>query len=378
MKNTDDKGTLLIVDDFPANLSNLFAYLRKVGFNVNIAESGEDALEEITYSKPDIILLDVMMPGLDGYETCHHLKANKETCDIPVIFMTALIDTADKIKGFEMGAVDYIIKPIQQEEVLARITTHITFSKLQKKFKKQAVELRQQNRELEAFAHTIASDLKNPLNTISDLCDTLNLEGTLSSQEGQETLQTIQQFSHKTVNIIDSLLVLANVRNQTVIMEPISIMGKIINQVQERLAHKIKEYQGEIIVQTSWPTALGYSPWIEEVWTNYISNGLKYGGLPPRLELGATEQAENGYFRFWVRDNGRGLTEEEQNQLFVPFTDMAQARIEGHGLGLSIVQRIIEKSGGKVGVESEFGKGSTFYFTLPEMNHSDSDNWEKG
>jgi signal transduction histidine kinase len=377
MKNTDDKGTLLIVDDFPANLSNLFAYLRKVGFNVNIAESGEDALEEITYSKPDIILLDVMMPGLDGYETCHHLKANKETRDIPVIFMTALIDTADKIKGFEMGAVDYITKPIQQEEVLARITTHITFSKLQKKFKKQAVELRQQNRELEAFAHTIASDLKNPLNTISDLCDTLNLEGTLSSQEGQETLQTIQQFSHKTVNIIDSLLVLANVRNQTVIMEPISIMGKIINQVQERLAHKIKEYQGEIIVPTSWPTALGYSPWIEEVWTNYISNGLKYGGLPPRLELGATEQAENGYFRFWVRDNGRGLTEEEQNQLFVPFTDMTQARIEGHGLGLSIVQRIIEKSGGKVGVESQVGQGSTFYFTLPEMNHSDSDNWEK-
>ncbi|MCK5524090.1 MAG: hybrid sensor histidine kinase/response regulator [Thiomargarita sp.] len=377
MKNTDDKGTLLIVDDFPANLSNLFAYLRKVGFNVNIAESGEDALEEITYSKPDIILLDVMMPGLDGYETCHHLKANKETCDIPVIFMTALIDTADKIKGFEMGAVDYIIKPIQQEEVLARVTTHITLSKLQKKFKKQAVELRQQNNELEAFAHTIAYDLKNPLNTISDLCDTFNLEGTLSSQEGQETLQTIQQFSHKTVNIIDSLLVLTNVRNQTVVMEPISIMGKIINQVQERLAHKIKEYQGEIIVPTSWPTALGYSPWIEEVWTNYISNGLKYGGLPPRLELGATEQAESGYFRFWVRDNGRGLTEEEQNQLFVPFTDMTQARIEGHGLGLSIVQRIIEKTGGKVGVESQVGQGSTFYFTLPEMNHSDSDNWEK-
>jgi signal transduction histidine kinase len=375
MTNTN-KGTLLIVDDFPANLSILFSYLRGLGFNVNIAESGEDALEEITYSKPDIILLDVMMPGIDGYETCRRLKTNKETRDIPVIFMTALTDTADKVKGFENGAVDYIIKPIQQEEVLARVTTHITLRKLQKKLKKQAVELQQQNNELESFAHTVAHDLKNPLSIISGLCDSLNW-GTLSSKEGQEILQTIQQFSYKTVNIIDSLLLLASARNQTVVMEPICMMGKIINQVQERLAHMIKEFQGEIIVPTNWPTtALGYSPWIEEVWTNYISNGLKYGGKPPRLELGATEQAENGYFRFWVRDNGRGLTEEEENQLFVPFTLMTQARIEGHGLGLSIVQRIIEKCGGEVGVESQVGQGSTFYFTLPEMNNSESDNWE--
>ena len=373
-----DKGTLLIVDDFPANLSILFSYLRGFGFHVNIAESGEDALEEILYSKPDIILLDVMMPGIDGYETCRRLKANQETCDIPVIFMTALSDTIDKLKGFKMGAVDYITKPVQQEELLARVTTHLTLSRLQKTLEKQRLELQQQNNELEAFAHTVAHDLKNPFSSIFSLCDILqeNLIH-VPNKEDLEIIGAIQQLSHKSINIIDSLLLLASARNQEVKMEPISTMGNIINQVRERLAPMIKEYQGEIMTSTTWPTtALGYPSWIEEVWMNYISNGLKYGGKSPHLELGAT--AENGYFRFWIRDNGQGLTEEEQSHLFIPFSRIGQVGIEGHGLGLSIVQRIIEKCGGQVGVESQVGQGSTFYFTLPFIANEELDfeDWE--
>ena len=378
-----DKGTLLIVDDFPANLSILFSYLRGFGFHVNIAESGEDALEEILYSKPDIILLDVMMPGIDGYETCRRLKANQETCDIPVIFMTALVDTVDKLKGFKMGAVDYITKPVQQEELLARVTTHLTLSRLQKTLEKQRFELQQQNHELEAFAHTVAHDLKNPFSSIFSLCDIIQENIThVPNKENleiidTEIIDTIQQLSHKSINIIDSLLLLASARNQEVKMEPISTMDNIINQVRERLATMIEEYQGEIMTSTTWPTtALGYPPWIEEVWMNYISNGLKYGGKSPRLELGAT--TENGYFRFWIRDNGQGLTEEEQSHLFIPFSRISQVGIEGHGLGLSIVQRIIEKCGGQVGVESQVGQGSTFYFTLPFIANEELDfeDWE--
>ena len=113
-----------------------------------------------------------------------------------------------------------------------------------------------------------------------------------------------------------------------------------------------------------WPIASGYAPWIEEVWVNYVSNAIKYGGRPPHIELGATRQA-NDTIRFWVRDNGGGLTLEEQSRLFTAFTRLHQARAKGHGLGLSIVKRIIEKLGGTVGVESEIGAGSTFYFILP-------------
>jgi two-component system, sensor histidine kinase and response regulator len=359
---TSHKGTLLIVDDVPTNLKVLFTYLREFGFDLRIAEDGEDALKQISYTKPDLILLDVMMPGIDGFETCRRLKANEETREIPVIFMTALTDTVDKIKGFQMGAVDYISKPVQHEEVLARVTTHLTLRNQQRMLEKQ-------NCELEAFAHTVAHDLKNPLSAISTITDLLVHEGNnLSIPNSLNHLKIIEHATTKTFSIINSLLLLSSVRSQTVQMTALN-MADIITQVQHQIAHTMEKYQGEMSIPNQWPIAQGHAPWIEEVWTNYIINGLKYGGKPPRLELGATS-LDNGCIRFWVHDNGPGLTEEEQNHLFIPFTRISQARIEGHGLGLSIVQRIIEKCGGQVGVDSKIGQGSTFYFTLPAIIRS--------
>ncbi|MDM8562849.1 hybrid sensor histidine kinase/response regulator, partial [Candidatus Marithioploca araucensis] len=336
------ESTLLIVDDVPENLGLLFSYLREIGFNVNIAESGEDALEQIGYAKPDLILLDVMMPGINGFETCRRLKENEETHNIPVIFMTALSDTVDKVKGFQMGAVDYLTKPIQHEEVLARITAHLTL-------RHQQQMLEQQNRELESFAHTVAHDLKNPLGGIYSMSQLViqNLD-CWPQDKVLKSLEAIELTSTKTLDIINSLLLLASVRQQDVPMNPLN-MAEIITQVQQQIEFIIKKYQGEIIISTTWPTVQGYAPWIEHIWTNYIINGLKYGGKPPRLELGATSE-ENGTIRFWVRDNGHGLTFEEQKSLFVPFSRISQARIDGHGLGLSIVQRIIERCGGEVGL----------------------------
>jgi PleD family two-component response regulator len=126
------KTVVLVVDDHPTNLSVLIDYLNETGFKVLIAQSGERALRQISYVQPDVILLDIMMPGIDGFETCRRLKANEETRDIPVIFMTALSDVDSKVKGFRVGGVDYITKPFQQEEVLARLTTHLTIRNLQK------------------------------------------------------------------------------------------------------------------------------------------------------------------------------------------------------------------------------------------------------
>ncbi|MDM8566763.1 hybrid sensor histidine kinase/response regulator [Candidatus Halobeggiatoa sp. HSG11] len=351
-------STLLVVDDVPANLMMLCTFLNNTGFQVNIAESGEDALEQINYTIPDLILLDIMMPGIDGFETCKRLKDNKKTQDIPIIFMTALSDTVDKIKGFEIGAVDYVTKPVQQEELLARITTHLTLRAQQK-------ILKQQNNELEAFAHTVAHDLKNPLGAVISLNNAL-LESLdeWPKKKIYETVEIMDMAGNKMFNIINSLLLLSSTRSKSVVMKPID-MAQIVNDVEKNMVSLIKEHQGQIIMPTSWPTAKGYADWIWEVWANYISNGLKYGGQPPQLELGATPE-NNGYIKFWIRDNGIGLSAEEQKKLFVPFTRISQARIDGHGLGLSIVRRIVEKCGGKVGVESQKQKGSIFYFTLPD------------
>jgi signal transduction histidine kinase len=147
-------------------------------------------------------------------------------------------------------------------------------------------------------------------------------------------------------------------------------MPRIVTEARLRLARPIQEHQAEIVLPEVWPKALGHAPWIEEVWVNYLSNAINYGGCPPRVELGAAVQAGGSTppaVRFWIRDNGPGLTPEEQAQLFVPFTRLAQGKAKGLGLGLSIVRRIVNKLGGEVGIESDGvpGQGSLFFFTLP-------------
>lgn len=355
-------STLLLVDDVPTNLKVLFGYLKTCNFKVRIARDGEDALNQVELAKPDLILLDVMMPKMDGFETCRRLKANEETKDIPVIFMTALTETVDKVKGFEAGAVDYITKPIQQEEVLARINSHLMLRQLQKTLEEKNGELQQQNQELESFGHTVAHDLKNPINAIINYTEMLKEDFGLEG-EVYVLLEKIEQAGHKMTDIISSLLLLASSRKQSVDMEIIE-MSDVIHQVLQRLAHMSEEFDATIETPHNWHKAVGYAPWIEEVWTNYLSNALKYGGRPPHVELGSTE-LEDGNIKFWIKDNGDGLDEEEQSHLFVPFTRISQVRVEGHGLGLSIIQRIVERCNGFVGVESEKGQGCTFYFTLP-------------
>lgn len=178
-----------------------------------------------------------------------------------------------------------------------------------------------------------------------------------------ETLEWARESAQKAINIVEELLLLSSVRKKQPTMQRL-YMADIVRQARGRLAPLIDEYHAEVILPAKWPVATGYAPWVEEVWANYLSNGIKYGGQPPCLKLGANIQPD-GMIRFWVRDNGGGLRIEEQASLFTPFTQLSQVRATGHGLGLSIVQRIVEKLGGQVGVESQPGQGSTFSFTLP-------------
>jgi two-component system sensor histidine kinase/response regulator len=392
--NMNKYNTLLVIDDTPNNIKILLNFLTKAGFEVLVARDGQDGITTAEYAHPDLILLDIMMPGLDGFEVCQRLKSSACCHDIPIIFMTAKSDTVDKITGFNLGAADYITKPFQHEEVLARIHNHLTLHQQQLKIKEQNQiladqtlqlkeltlklhernsELEQRNQELDAFAHTVAHDLKNPLNGILGLSEllltTYPYDNTRQSIKLKERLEFIHLAGKQTVNIIEALLLLAGVSRQQQVEFDWLDMSDIVNKViQERLTGANNFEQGQIEIPETWPVVRSYAPWVEEIWANYLSNGLKYGGKPPRLQLGATEKNE-GMVRFWVRDNGPGLSESEQRQLFTPFIRLHKKRAEGHGLGLSIVRQIVEKLGGKAGVESVLGGGSTFYFTLPiEMN----------
>ncbi len=367
-----EKNKLLIADDDPTSLNILLTYLQNLSYDVQIAPNGKEALAKVDQDKPDLILLDVMMPTLDGFETCRRLKVNEETRKIPVIFMTALTNTEDKVKGFEAGAVDYITKPIQYEEVSARINVHLTLRNLQEILQQQKVaierknsELQLQNRELDAFAQFVVRDLKKPLVRQSGFTKVLMKElANMPDAEPLKFLQEIEQSRYQMTDIVEDMVLLANARTQELVMEAPD-MTKLIATVRHRLTSMIDKYQAQISLPTTWPTVWGYSPWIEKVWETYITNGLKYGGTPPRVELGANMQGN--YARFWVRDNGLGLSTEQQEQLFIPLIDLDKVEItqEGYGLKLSIVRLLVEKCGGEVGVESHVGRGSTFYFTLP-------------
>jgi signal transduction histidine kinase len=229
-------------------------------------------------------------------------------------------------------------------------------------------ELQSRNEELDAFAHTVAHDLKSPLSPMVGLAHFLEeAHEMMSAEELKDSLRIIERSGQKMANIVNELLLLAQMRNTDDGQEPLNMLH-VFNEVQQRLAHVIDDKQAEIILPDSWPVALGYEAWVEEAWINYMSNALKYGGDSPRIEVGGTEQ-EDGMIRFWMKDDGPGIKPEQKKWLFTEFTQLSQVRAQGHGLGLSIVRRIVEKLGGQVGVQSEGipGEGSTFYFTLPSV-----------
>jgi PAS domain S-box-containing protein len=243
--------------------------------------------------------------------------------------------------------------------------------------RRYAAELEARNEELDAFAHTAAHDLKNPLGLVIGFADVLEMDYAVMAPEDLEKyVQAIAQNGRRMGRIVDELLLLASVRQAEVEAEPLD-MGSVVRESLQRLVDMIEKYEAEIILPESWPMALGCGPWIEEVWVNYLDNAIKYGSRPPRVELGAEVlppsippaegEGKGGMVRFWVRDNGQGLTPEEQERLFRPFARLDQVRVKGHGLGLSIVRRIVEKLGGEVEVESEEGQGSVFSFTLPSV-----------
>ncbi len=253
-------------------------------------------------------------------------------------------------------------------DITLRKAIEVRRKRAEEELRRFAVEMESRNQELDAFAHTVAHDLKSPIGVILGFSELL-LDDEVGdfSADVNHALKVIAQSGRKLNTIIEELMLLSGVRKKTIVPTVLD-MSAIIEEAKSRFFDQIEQRKAKIVLRDveKWPRAMGYGPWVEEVWANYLSNAIKYGGAPPFVEVGADYQSE-GMVRFWVRDNGSGLTSEAQAQLFTPFTRLNQVKVEGQGLGLSIVQRIMDKLGGKAGVESELGQGSTFFFTLPSM-----------
>lgn len=237
-------------------------------------------------------------------------------------------------------------------------------------------EVHARNEELDAFAHTVAHDLKNPIHVVRGYAELLLEDGdALSADLRRESVETILRTADKMNVIVHELLLLSGVRAQAVTPVPLD-MGGVVREALGRLGPFLHEHGAVVSAPEAWPRVVGYGPWIEEVWVNYLSNAVKYGGRPPRVALGFRPSGAD--VRFWVEDNGGGLSPEAQAQVFAPFTRLHEGAAEGHGLGLSIVRRVLDKLGGTYGVESAPGAGSRFYFTLPAAGDGGTPGGEAG
>ncbi|HEU4328479.1 MAG TPA: HAMP domain-containing sensor histidine kinase [Roseiflexaceae bacterium] len=227
-------------------------------------------------------------------------------------------------------------------------------------------ELEAQNADLEAFAGTVAHDLKNPLGVIVSYTSLLRwCDSERAVREMADVLPELEQHARAALGLVDDLMLLAQARaGRAPAPQPVAL-APCVGAALLRLRPLIAATGAQISQAESWPEVNGFGPWVEAVWVNYLSNAIKYGGRPPRLSIGAEVRAD-GQVYCWVRDNGSGIDPAQRERLFQPFERLHNGEIEGHGLGLTIVRRLVEALGGEVGLESELGAGTTFFFTLPQ------------
>ncbi|MDM8549088.1 hybrid sensor histidine kinase/response regulator [Desulfobacterales bacterium HSG2] len=370
-----EKPVILVADDDPLNLQALFDYLRGSGFRVMIAESGEEALEQVKLSLPDIILMDVRMPGLDGFETCRRLKENESTSDIPVIFITALSDTPDKIRGFEMHAVDYITKPFHQEEVLARIKTHLTIQRQKKELAELNEELARANATKDKFFSIIAHDLKGAFNVLISGGRLLSEHIDLFDKDKIKAFAEEMVISaQNTFKLLQNLLQWAGVQRNTIAFKPMKIdlhnlvsanvvfFQKNAEQKKIRVSHSVEP-------GTNVQADLNMT---DTILRNLISNALKF--TPANGEVSISAENEGELVRVSVSDTGIGMSDENMSKLFRIegyFKSVGTAGEKGTGLGLILCKEFAEKNGGTLWVESEEGNGTTFTFSLPNGRMKD-------
>jgi len=371
----DSTLNVLLIEDNPGDVRLVKKMLHQTSFsdnpttpiNVTHTDRLQTALTYLQKHTYDVILLDLSLPDANNFDSI--LKLKEEYPSTPIIILSGQAVNQTAVEAVQHGAQDYLVKDDLTANLLLK-TIHYTIERhrLLLEIKGRAEELEIQNLALNDFAHTVAHQIQGLLSQMvgyASLVDSHYQEQL--SIPARQAIDQIMQSGYKMNNVITELLFLASMRSQEVEMNELD-SGRILIEVMKRLRYQIRETKADINLPDSWPVAVGYAPWIEEVWLNYMSNGLKYGGsenTPPILHLGATPE-ENGMIRFWLADNGPGISEMDQKRLFKPHTRVNSKKIRGEGLGLSICWRIIDKCGGKVGVDSKEGAGSCFWFTLPE------------
>jgi len=377
------KGVIMVVDDNPENLGMLFTYLDSDGFTVLLVQDGENALRQIRETPPDIILLDILMPGLDGFEVCQRLKQDENTRHIPVIFITALTNTADKLRGFEIGGVDYITKPFHHKEVMARLSTHLTLCRLQQELLEKNTQLEEKNVLLDdknqqlqeanagkdQFFSILGHDLRSPLTGLTGIISFLNDNiDRYSTAKAKSMLEKAKVVCESLTALLENLLTWARMQCGTLEWHPQPIDIKTVAMFNLELIQPQAEQKQIVLRNHITDSCMVYADvhMVSTILRNLLSNSIKF--TQPGGTVTLSTQAGTDDLAISISDTGIGIDAQDLPKLFkidTKFIRQGTAHEKGTGLGLLLCKEFVEHNGGHIRVESHPDQGSTFSFTLP-------------
>ena len=376
LNEENKKPLILIVDDIPKNLQVLSNILNIEGYQISFASNGKQALSILETTIPDIILLDIMMPEMDGFEVCKLIKSNSFTQNIPIIFLTGKADTDDIVKGLKLGAVDYITKPFNSAELLSRIRTHIEL-----KFSRDAIvkynerllqaqeELRQLNASKDKFFSIIAHDLRGPFSGFLGLSELLAEEyKELEPVEISQIAESMNKAAKRLFSFLENLLEWSRTQMGRMEYNPtkldifetaIRIIGLFTANADEKgISLESKIEKNTFVVADN--------NMLNTIVRNLVSNALKFTHSGGKITISADEISDNEIM-ISVSDTGIGIKAEDIQKIFKidsKFTTPGTSNEQGTGLGLILCKELVAKNGGELFIESAVGKGTKFYFNL--------------